>query len=66
MTAAKKHYGELEDVVVTINRETGEISGTHNAEVMDEAEISGKERSESLMPSIVPKPHSRTSPMRHS
>ena len=32
VTAAKKHYGELEDVVVTINRETGEIAGTHNGE----------------------------------
>src|SRR5436190_2509221 len=42
VTAAKKHYGELEDIVVTINRETGEISGTHNGELMDEAEISGR------------------------
>jgi N utilization substance protein A len=42
ITAAKKYYGELEDVVVTINRETGEIAGTHNGEVMDEAEISGR------------------------
>src|SRR5437773_7790005 len=42
ITAAKKHYGELEDIVVTINRETGEISGTHNGELMDEAEISGR------------------------
>ncbi len=42
ITAAKKYYGELEDVVVTINRETGEIAGTHNGELMDEAEISGR------------------------
>ncbi len=42
ITAAKKHYGELEDIVVTINRETGEISGTHNGAPMDEAEISGR------------------------
>lgn len=42
ITAAKKYYGELEDVVVAINRETGEIAGTHNGEVMDEAEISGR------------------------
>jgi transcription termination/antitermination protein NusA len=42
VTAAKKHYGELADIVVTINRETGEISGTHNGELMDEAEISGR------------------------
>ncbi len=42
ITAAKKYYGELEDVVVAINRETGEIAGTHNGELMDEAEISGR------------------------
>ncbi|HEY2412440.1 MAG TPA: transcription termination factor NusA [Pirellulaceae bacterium] len=42
ITAAKKHYGELADVVVTINRETGEITGTHAGEPMDEAEISGR------------------------
>lgn len=42
ITAAKKHYGELEDVVVTINRETGELSGTHNGAAMDQAEISGR------------------------
>src|SRR3954449_5173151 len=42
ITAAKKHYGELEDIVVTINRETGEISGTYSGEPMDEAEISGR------------------------
>src|SRR5436309_3279287 len=42
VTAAKKHYGELADIVVTINRETGEISGTYNGEPMDEAEISGR------------------------
>jgi transcription termination/antitermination protein NusA len=42
VTAAKKHYGELADIVVTINRETGEIAGTHNGEPMDEAEISGR------------------------
>src|SRR5947207_13867178 len=41
-TAAKKHYGELEDIVVTIKRETGEITGTHKGEPMDEAEISGR------------------------
>src|SRR6476659_4767351 len=42
VTAAKKHYGELADIVVNIDRETGEISGTHNGELMDEAEISGR------------------------
>jgi transcription termination/antitermination protein NusA len=42
VTAAKKHYGELEDITVTINRETGELSGTLNGQVMDQAEISGR------------------------
>lgn len=42
ITAAKKHYGELSDISVTINRETGEIAGAHDGEVMDEAEISGR------------------------
>jgi N utilization substance protein A len=42
VTAAKKHYGELAEVTVNINRETGELSGTHNGEVMDSAEISGR------------------------
>lgn len=42
ITAAKKHYGELADVVVNINRETGEIAGSHAGEPMDEAEISGR------------------------
>jgi transcription termination/antitermination protein NusA len=42
VTAAKKFYGELEEVTVTINRETGEVTGVHNGEVMDQAEISGR------------------------
>jgi N utilization substance protein A len=42
VTAAKKHYGELEDIQVTINRETGEVTGTHNGAPMDQAEISGR------------------------
>jgi N utilization substance protein A len=42
VTAAKKHYGETAEITVTINRETGELSGTHDGEVMDSAEISGR------------------------
>ena len=42
VTAAKKHYGELEDIQVNINRETGEVTGTHNGAPMDQAEISGR------------------------
>ena len=30
VSAAKKHYGEEEEIVVTINRSDGSISGTHN------------------------------------
>jgi N utilization substance protein A len=42
VTAAKKHYGETAEITVNISRETGELSGTHNGEVMDSAEISGR------------------------
>jgi N utilization substance protein A len=42
MTAAKKHYGETAEVVVNIDRETGALSGTHNGEVLDPEEISGR------------------------
>jgi len=42
VTAAKKHYGELEDVTITIDRETGALSGTHNGAVLDPEEISGR------------------------
>ncbi len=30
VSAAKKHYGEEEDVVLSVDRETGEVSGSHN------------------------------------
>ncbi len=42
ITAAKKHYGELSDVVVVIDRETGAVSGTHDGAVLDPEEISGR------------------------
>jgi N utilization substance protein A len=42
VTAAKKHYGELAEITVTIDRETGALGGTHNNEPMDSAEISGR------------------------
>ncbi|MCI0359678.1 MAG: transcription termination factor NusA [Planctomycetaceae bacterium] len=42
ITAAKKHYGELAEIVVTIDRETGALGGTHNGAPMDSAEISGR------------------------
>ena len=30
ISAAKKHYGEEEDIQIKIDRRTGAISGTHN------------------------------------
>ena len=39
VTAAKKHYGEEEDVQVAIDRRTGTISGTHNGTTMAPEEI---------------------------
>lgn len=42
VTAAKKHYGEHAEIAVHIDRQTGEVSGTHNGQPMDQAEISGR------------------------
>ena len=42
VTAAKKHYGELSDVQVTIDRETGAVSGSHDGTQLDPDEISGR------------------------
>jgi N utilization substance protein A len=42
VTAAKKHYGELADVQINIDRETGVMSGTHDGAVLDPEEISGR------------------------
>jgi transcription termination/antitermination protein NusA len=39
VSAAKKHYGEEEDVVVQIDRVNGSIQGTHNGVPMDPAEM---------------------------
>ncbi len=40
VSAAKKHFGEDEDIVVVIDRDDGSISGTHNGESLDPAEMS--------------------------
>ena len=40
ISAAKKHYGEEEEVVVTIDRRSGTISGTHNGVPLSPEEIS--------------------------
>ena len=42
VTAAKKHYGELADVQIRIDRETGAMSGTHDGVVLDPEEMSGR------------------------
>jgi len=40
VSAAKKHYGEDEDIVLQINREDGSIAGTHNGVPLAPQEIS--------------------------
>lgn len=42
VSAAKKQYGEEEEVVVTISREDGSISGTHNGAPLDPEETAGR------------------------
>ncbi len=39
VSAAKKHFGEDEDVVVQIDRENGSIAGTHNGEPLSPEEM---------------------------
>ena len=40
LSAAKKHYGEEEEIVISINREDGSVSGTHNGEPLSPEEMS--------------------------
>ena len=42
VSAAKKHYGEEEDIVVQIDRKDGSISGTHNGVPLDPEETVGR------------------------
>ncbi len=42
ISAAKKHYGEEEDIVLNIDRQTGAISGTHNGAPLDAEETVGR------------------------
>ncbi|HUS39561.1 MAG TPA: transcription termination factor NusA [Pirellulales bacterium] len=42
VSAAKKHYGEEEEIEVSINRETGEIGGKLNGEPLDPEETIGR------------------------
>jgi N utilization substance protein A len=39
VSAAKRHYGEEEDVILQINRETGEVTGIHNGVSLTPSEI---------------------------
>ncbi|MBN2581045.1 MAG: transcription termination factor NusA, partial [Pirellulales bacterium] len=39
VSAAKKHYGELEDIVVQIDRGNGTIMGSHNGVPLDPTEM---------------------------
>ncbi len=39
---SKKHFGEDHDVIVTIDRQSGQISGTHNGEPLDPEETIGR------------------------
>lgn len=40
VSAAKKHYGEDEEIEIHINRQTGEITGSHNGIPLTPSEIS--------------------------
>src|SRR5262245_10120277 len=42
VSAAKKHYGELVDIQIKIDRATGALSGTQDGLVIDQEEISGR------------------------
>ncbi|HEX3656362.1 MAG TPA: transcription termination factor NusA [Pirellulales bacterium] len=42
ITAAKKQYGEEEEIVVQIDRKDGSISGTHNGAPLDAEETAGR------------------------
>jgi len=42
ITAAKRHYGEDQDINVIIDRDSGAISGTHNGSPLDSEETVGR------------------------
>lgn len=42
VTAAKKRYGEEEEIIVTIDRANGTVSGTHNGQPFDPEETFGR------------------------
>jgi transcription termination/antitermination protein NusA len=42
ITALARQYGETSEIIVTINREDGAISGTHDNEPIESAELAGR------------------------
>jgi N utilization substance protein A len=42
VSALKKHYGEEADIIVSIDRQNGNVSGTHNGEVLPGEEVVGR------------------------
>ncbi len=42
VSALKKHYGEEDEIFVSIDRDTGQISGTHNGQPLDPEEAIGR------------------------
>ncbi len=39
VSAAKKHYGEEEDIIITIDRSDGTVTGSHNGEPLSTEEM---------------------------
>ena len=57
VSAAKKHYGEDEEIEVHIDRETGAITGSHNGVPLDPEEMSeriGAQTAKQVMISPLP------------
>jgi N utilization substance protein A len=42
VSALKKHYGEEEDIVVSIDRQNGNVAATHNGESLPSEEVVGR------------------------
>jgi N utilization substance protein A len=42
VSALKKHYGEEADIIVSIDRQNGNVSGTHNGEALPSEEVVGR------------------------
>ena len=55
ITAAKRHYGEEEDIRVRINREDGSIQATHNGQPLNSEETVGRIGAQSARQVIIQK-----------